>query len=84
VLKKYVMLDLKKLEAEIDSLLANETAETYNELFKKTDLMGFVERVEISGGYTNEFSCSQGIIINTPNTIACDCDFYDSDLKAAA
>ncbi|WP_179415377.1 hypothetical protein HDF19_09975 [Mucilaginibacter sp. E4BP6] len=75
------MLDLEKLEKEIDSFLANQTSNSYQELFKVLD----EERmVKLSGGYTEDFDCSDKIIVNTTTVFEVSCDFSENDYNEAA
>jgi hypothetical protein len=78
------MLDLKKLENEINNFLAEQTAESYNELFARSDEEEYFERVKLSGGYTDLFDCSQEIIINPTSTVEVNCDFSGHNYKDAA
>jgi hypothetical protein len=78
------MLDLQKLENEINSFIAIETEESYNELFKKMDFLEFVEKVKASGGYTNQFTCLSKIGVNKANYIVGNDDFADQNLNQAA
>ena len=58
------MLDLNKLELEIDCFIAKQTTESYNELFKSLD----DEHIEkLSGGYTRDFDCPNEVVSSKPN-----------------
>jgi len=76
------MLDLNKLDKEIDCFIANQTTETYNELFKALDEE---EIVKLSGGYTMEYDCPDRVMINKPNVMeGGNCDFSDPGFNMAA
>jgi len=76
------MLDLNKLELEIDCFIANQTAESYNELFKSLD----DEQIEkLSGGYTINVDCPNEAISVKPNAMeGNDCDFSEFVYSSAA
>jgi hypothetical protein len=78
------MLDLQKLENEINDIIASETTESYNELFRRMDFLDFVEKVKASGGYTDQFICMEKIGINRSNYIDGADDFSGQNLNLAA
>jgi len=76
------MLDLNKLEKEIDCFIANQTTESYNELFKSLDEE---QIVKLSGGYTMEFDVPNDIVISKPNIMESnDFDFSEPEYSIAA
>lgn len=84
MLKYNKMLNLKELEEEVDNFIANETTESYNEMFRKSDFLDFKEKVRASGGYTTQFFCVERIVVSKPNLISGDFDFGDQNLNTAA
>ncbi|EHQ30017.1 hypothetical protein [Mucilaginibacter paludis] len=78
------MLDLNKLEAAIDSFISKQTAQSYNDMFKKLDSVGLKDAIEISGGYTDQYDCPSHIEILKGNVIICESDFYGQNLNMAA
>jgi hypothetical protein len=76
------MLDLNKLEKEIDCFIANQTTESYNELFKSLDEE---QIVKLSGGYTVEVDCPNDVVISKPNIMESNnCDFSEPEYSIAA
>jgi hypothetical protein len=75
------MLDLEKLEREIDCFIANQTKNSYNEMFK---ILDEEQMVKLSGGYTETFECSHEIIVNQTSTIDITCDFSGDNYDIAA
>jgi hypothetical protein len=75
------MLDLEKLEKDIDRFLAGQTAESYSEIFK---ILDEEQLVKLSGGYTEQFECPSGIIVNQTSTIEITCDFSGDNYNMAA
>lgn len=76
------MLDLNKLDKEVDFFIANQTTETYNELFNVLDEELIVK---LSGGYTMEYDCPNNIAIDKPNAMVNEnFDFSEPNYNIAA
>jgi hypothetical protein len=76
------MLDLNKLEREIDCFIASQTTESYNELLKS---LYEDQIVKLSGGYTIEYDCPNTVVISKPNVMESnDCDFSELKYNQAA
>jgi hypothetical protein len=76
------MLDLNKIEKDIDCFIANQTTESYNKLFKSIDEE---EMVKLSGGYTVDFGCPVEVVVTKPNNMESgNCDFSEQEYYQAA
>lgn len=75
------MLDLKKLEKEIDCFLANQTSESYSKMF---EILDEEQLVKLSGGYTEGFECPIDIVVDQTPIIDVPCDFSGDDYFMAA